>query len=192
MMVRFLAVASLCYLALHFGFQAIQRHAMLPLQHALIGNAAPALLVFPIHGLRVMCAWLFGPWSIAIMTPTALAIFAMHVSAPNVDPISVNYLLMAVTYLLSAPLSFCLVRFCLARPDEQMALEWRVIMLTGLLSGLINVMVYGLLFPPSPEGQAMMLWLITKLVGYMTGVFAVLLLLLMVLRLTRRAVRYLS
>lgn len=188
-MARMLAIAAPCYLILHFGFYAIQVHALLPLQTALIGNLAPVLLVFPIHGLRVLCAWYFGLWSVVIMAPTALVLFTMRLVEPGFDPMNLPYLILVATYLLSAPVSFCIIRACLARPDDHMAVEWRVIMLTGLLSGLINVMIVGLLYPPSEDGREMMIWLIARLTGYMAGVFALLLLLLMALRLTNHAVR---
>lgn len=188
-MAKMLAIAALCYLILHFGFYAIQVHALMPLQHALIGTLAPALLVFPVHGLRVLCAWYFGLWSIVIMAPTALILFTMRLVEPEFDPLNLPYLILVATFLLSAPVSFCIVRACLARPDDHMGVEWRVIMLTGLLSGLINVMIVGLLYPPSEDGRELMLWLIARLTGYMTGVFALLLLLLMALRITKHAIR---
>lgn len=188
-MAQLFAIAALGYLLLHFGFYTLQTRALLPLQTTLIGDLAPALLVFPIHGLRVLCAWYFGLWSVVIMTPTALVLFALRVLEPGYDPFTLPHLAMMATYLFSAPVSFCLIRACLARPSDHMAVEWRVIMLTGLLSGLINVMVVGLVNPPSPDGREMMFWLLAKLVGYMAGVFTLLLLLLLVLRVTKRAVR---
>lgn len=189
MMLGVLAIASLCYLVLHFAFYWVQFSALLPLQQALIGDLAPALLVFPIHGLRVLCAWAFGLWSIVIMAPTALAIVATHHFLMGYDTTSLAYVIMALTYLTSAPLSFHLIKTCLGKTDDHMAVEWRVIMLTGFLSGLINVMVAGLLLPYSSDGRDMMLWLLAKLVGYMSGIFVLLLLILMALRVARHAVQ---
>lgn len=186
-MARVVAIAALGYLVLHFGLYALQRHTLLPLQTTLIGDLAPALLVLPQHGLRVLCAWYFGAWSIPIMAPTALVIFALHLSDPIYDPTSPAYLAVWATFLLSAPLSFYLLKACLAQPDNHMSVEWRMIMLSGLLSGMINVMALGLLQPPSAEGQEIMIWLVTKLTGYTLGVFVLLLAILLALRLTKRA-----
>jgi hypothetical protein len=188
-MVRVIAIAALCYLILHFALHALQIHAIQPLQYALIRDLAPVLLVFPIHGLRVLCAWYFGLWSVVIMAPTALLLFAMHLIDPGHDPLSLTHLAIKATFLFSAPASFWIIRACLARPDDHMALEWRVIMLVGLLSGLINVLVIGLLQPPSADGQEIMVWLLSMLVGYMAGVFLLLLLILMALRVTKRVIR---
>lgn len=188
-MLRVIAIASLSYLILHFGFSALQTHALQPLQQSLIGDLAPALLVFPVHGLRVLCAWYFGLWSVAIMAPTALVLVALRLIEPGHDPLSLTDLAIKATLLFSAPASFCIIRACLVRPDDHMALEWRVIMLVGLLSGLINVLVIGLLQPPSADGQEIMVWLLSMLLGYMAGVFLLLLLILLALRVTNRVIR---
>lgn len=188
-MARLLAIASLCYVILHFGFYGVQVHMLWPLQTALIGDLAPALLVFPLHGLRVLCAWYFGMWSVVVMMPTAIVLFIMRIYDPGWDPFSLTYFIIVATYLLSAPISFCIIKSCLARPDDHMGFEWRVIMLTGLLSGLINVVIIGLLNPSYLEEIPIMHWLLARLIGDIAGVFFLLLLVLLALRLTNRALR---
>ena len=60
--------------------------------------------------------------------------------------------------------------------------EWRMIMLAGFISAVVNILAAGLYNPQGFDPRETILWLSTRLTSYMLGLFVTLVTLMMVIR----------
>lgn len=182
MSVGALSGVALGYLCAHFALYFLQKDVLTPLQSLLIPGGLTVLLVMPLHGLRVVTAWHMGFWAIPVMLPTAGAIVLANWNRLG-DPTTTMWLsLLALVYIVSAPFAFWLLRLCLGPQGHPRGFEWRIIMLAGFISAVVNLLALGLYNPQGFEPRDAMIWLSTRLASYMLGLFVTLLAMLTAMR----------
>ena len=177
-----LSGVALGYLCAHFALYYLQKDVLTPLQTLLIPGGLSVLLVAPLHGLRVVTAWYLGFWAIPVMLPTAAVIVLMNWTRMGDTTTTIWLSLLALVYIVSAPFAFCLLRSCLGPQGHPRNFEWRMIMLAGFISAVVNILAAGLYNPQGFDPRETILWLSTRLTSYILGVFVTLLAMLMALR----------
>lgn len=183
-----IAAGAVLFLLLHRLAWALQTQVMRPLQEA-AGIVLPYALIDLAHGLRILFAWFFGVWSLIVLLPATLWIYADAVRINGIGHLTAGFHLVAVTYLLSGPAAFALLRLALGEAGHPVRLEWRMILLAGLLSAFLNAVAYGLLRPPDADARDTLIWLLAVILSQGFGVLAVLLGLLWALRALGRTLR---
>ena len=182
MSLRAVLFAMIIYFCLHWLIFFTQALVLRPLQSALLNDCCTVLLVTPLHGLRVLFAWYFGFWSLLIMAPTAAVLLLYFWSLSDFSYLNPWIFLVAAVYMVSALLAFKLLKLCLGPRGHPRDLEWRMIMLAGLISALMNVLTEGLFNPPDVPARETLIWMSMRLFSYISGLFMILLLLLALLR----------
>lgn len=182
MSMRALFLAMIAYFFLHWLIFFTQAFVLRPLQSAVLKDCCTVLLVVPLHGLRVLFAWYFGLWSLLIMAPTAAVLLIYFWSLSDFAYLNPWIFLVAGVYMASALLAFKLLKLCLGPRGHPCDLEWRMIMLAGLISALLNVLAEGLFNPPDVAAREALIWMSMRLFSYINGLLLILLLLLAVLR----------
>lgn len=177
-----LSGVALAYMCAHFALYFLQKDVLTPLQNLLIPGGLTVLLVAPLHGLRVVTAWYLGFWAIPVMLPTSAAIIFANWNRLG-DPTTAMWLsVLAIVYVVSAPFAFWLLRLCLGPQGHPRTFEWRMIMLAGFISAVVNILAAGLYNPQGFDPRETILWLSTRLTSYMLGLFVTLITLMMVMR----------
>lgn len=182
MSLRALFLAMIAYFCLHWLVFFTQAFVLRPLQFAVLKDCCEVLLVTPLHGLRVLFAWYFGLWSLLIMAPTAAVLLLYFWSLSGFLYLNPWIFLVAGIYMISALAAFKLLKLCLGPRGHPRDLEWRMIMLAGLISALLNVLAEGLFNPPDAAAREALIWMSMRLFSYVSGLLVTLLLLLAVLR----------
>lgn len=183
--IRLLAAAALLFLVAHQACWWLQTEGLLPLQAAL-GIAAPFPLIDLQHGLRTLAAWFFGLASVIVMLPAALIVHASYWQGGGPAALPVSFHATWLTYLLSAPAAFALLRLTFGAQGHPQRFEWRMILLAGFISAFVNAASYGLAAPSDRDSRETVAWLLGLLMAQGLGVLAVLLGMVGLLRLLRR------
>jgi hypothetical protein len=182
MVYRSIAISLILIVAFWLAF-LVQNFVVFPLQAAIF----PAL-TFPVvsflHGVRVIAAWQFGWWSMALLAPNAgilaLVLMAGYEATVVFEPTA--FILLSLIFLASAPLSFSLLNWAYPVPADPGRFEWRRVIVAGILSATINVLAQTALFPPTVEVPQAILGMVLFLGTMVLGLFCTLLVLLLVLR----------
>lgn len=177
-----LIFAAIVYLFLHWLLVFIQHEILWPFRCVIAPSGPSVLILSPIHGIRVLFAWYFGYWSLVVMMPTAITILFFVAYTEGFQSIDPWILAISAVYMLSAIVAFKLLELCLGPRGNPKRVEWRMIMLAGLVSGIMNVMAHGLYSPPDLDAHAAFVWLGLWLFSYVSGLFVILLMLLISLR----------
>lgn len=132
-----------------------------------------ATLLFLPHGVKIVAAWLFGWRALAYLAP-ALAWrigFGGVIDIPRLE-----FAVMATFLMASAPLAFAVLRLfgIDVMKDRALAMNWRVLLFVGLVSSAMNaVAIHAIAFHHLPA-QEHLPGMLRIVAGDMTGLLAVL------------------
>jgi uncharacterized membrane-anchored protein YitT (DUF2179 family) len=165
--------------AAFLGAFFVTMYWLLPLQ----ANYTPELaqyasLLFLPHGVRVLAGWLFGWRSIVLIAPASLYAHWLNLGAGGFSVIGIAG---AMSGVVCAALSFwALAKLGMDfRTSSKQAVNWRNVMLAGSFASFVNTVGMGLVYRNDPSVMA------GYLVGDISGMFACLLMLMLVFKLLR-------
>ncbi len=139
------------------------------LQTAIVGDVLPFEVINLVHGVRILTAWIFGWWSIAVLLPATVFVYATGVAQGGWGVIDIGFHAVAVTYLVSGPLAFHVMALVLPERHRRSRFEWRVLLLAGFLSAVLNSIVYGLVLIPYDPPSAGLAWFAGHVVSQLLG-----------------------
>lgn len=160
----------------------ISSHVVYPIQTQVLSELdLQATLVFLPHGVKIVAAWLFG-WRVLAYLLPALAVRIITGGTIDIPP--AEFALLATLLMVSAPLSFSVLRafgFDVIG-DKLLSMNWRVLLFVGLVSSVMNaVAIHVIAFHELPAQQHLP-GMLRIVAGDMVGLFVVLTALMMVLR----------
>lgn len=155
-------------------------HWLSPLQARYTPELAQyASLLFLPHGVRVLCAWLFGWRSILLIAPASLYTHWLNFGA---DGFSAFGIVGNMSGVICAAISFwALAKLGLDyRASSKEVVNWLNVMLAGALASIVNTVGMGVFFFKTDP------WIMGGyLVGDISGLFACMLILMVVFKLLR-------
>jgi hypothetical protein len=176
---QWLLPAAVISLAFVIAF-AITFGLFMPIQDRLFPDlGANASLIFLPHGVRVIAAWLYGWRSIILLAPGAVLAHAWLYGAAGFGLDST----LAMSFgLFCAAFSFWLLSLVGMdfRLQAARAVNWRDVLLAGTFASLLNVIGTTYFFGLDPASSA------AYLIGDVVGMFAALVVLMLVFRILRR------
>lgn len=146
-----------------------------------------AALIFPLHGVRVISAWLFGGWSVLYLF---VANCIMHiVLTPNAE-FTLNSFYAWCLVSSVAWLTFEILRisgFNLYEKNQKIsAMTWRHLMLIAFLSSIINSLGHNIIFARAILPENSFGTILAFMIGDTLGTFLCFFVLMLVLRMLRR------
>lgn len=148
-------------------------HLILPLQSLIApGLGAFAALIFPIHGIRVIAAWMFGWWSVLYLfaSNVIVAIFyaLLSMETPYLDfsfERLMSWTLVSVVAIISIQL-FRLVGIEIGMKASGIGPNtWRQLLLVGFVSSVFNSLGQSIIF----SGQLIAIGERNVMLGYLFG-----------------------
>ena len=127
---------------------------VLPLQGAIFPNLGTlAALIMPIHGIRVLCAWLYGWWSVVYLfisnVATALFYWLIASNAPHIEFTSERLMAWALVSVV-AIISFRAVKLTgleITSIKEKINNKtWRQLILVAIISSVLNSLGHTFIF----------------------------------------------
>jgi len=145
-----------------------------------------AALIFPLHGVRVLAAWLFGWRSIFYLF---LANILTHfVLTPN-NELTLNSLYALILVSCVAWVTFASLKFIkidLVTNDNHKAFSmWKILLLVGFLSSIINSLGHNIIFASNILPENSISTIIAFVIGDTTGTFLSFLVLMAIFRMQR-------
>lgn len=162
---------------------AVSRHLIYPLQLlAMPAAALPVAVIFLPHAVRVIGAWLYGWASVAYILP---GIIAKNLVEMPMGVADLRTLVMIGFLLISAPLCFSIMACAFDAParESRSRMNWRMILIVGLLSAMMNALAVVLAQLPRLTYQDISHLLFRTLLGNMLGLVCGLLIALLAFRL---------
>ena len=189
------------HIRITFGVSIITIFAMgfvteivLPLQGAIFPNLGTlAALIMPIHGIRVLCAWMFGWWSVIYLfvsnIATALFYWLIASNAPHIEFTSERLMAWALVSVV-AIISFSALTLTgleITSIKEKINNKtWRQLILVAIISSVLNSLGHTFIFSGQFVGVGERNAILTYIIGDTLGTvvcFAVLILLFRFVRL---------
>ena len=149
------------HLRITFGVSIITIFAMgfvteivLPLQGAIFPNLGTlAALIMPIHGIRVLCAWMYGWWSVIYLfvsnIATALFYWLIASNAPHIEFTSerlMAWVLVSVVAIISFS-ALTLTGLEITSIKEKINNKtWRQLILLAIISSVLNSLGHTFIF----------------------------------------------
>ena len=149
------------HIRITFGVSIITIFAMgfvteivLPLQGAIFPNLGTlAALIMPIHGIRVLCAWMYGWWSVIYLfvsnIATALFYWLIASNAPHIEFTSERLLawaLVSVVVIISFS-ALTLTGLEITSIKEKINNKtWRQLILVAIISSVLNSLGHTFIF----------------------------------------------
>ena len=149
------------HIRITFGVSIITIFAMgfvteivLPLQGAIFPNLGTlAALIMPIHGIRVLCAWMYGWWSVIYLfvsnIATALFYWLIASNAPHIEFTSERLMAWALVSVV-AIISFSALTLTgleITSIKEKINNKtWRQLILVAIISSVLNSLVHTFIF----------------------------------------------
>ncbi len=149
------------HIRITFGVSIITIFAMgfvteivLPLQGAIFPNLGTlAALIMPIHGIRVLCAWMFGWWSVIYLfvsnIATALFYWLIASNAPHIEFTSERLMAWALVSVV-AIISFSALTLTgleITSIKEKINNKtWRQLILVAIISSVLNSLGHTFIF----------------------------------------------
>lgn len=127
---------------------------VLPLQGAIFPNlGAFAALIMPIHGIRVLCAWMYGWWSVIYLfvsnIATALFYWLIASNAPHIEFTSERLMAWALVSVV-AIISFSALTLTgleITSIKEKINNKtWRQLILVAIISSVLNSLGHTFIF----------------------------------------------
>jgi len=189
------------HIRITFGVSIITIFAMgfvteivLPLQGAIFPNLGTLVaLIMPIHGIRVLCAWMFGWWSVIYLfvsnIATALFYWLIASNAPHIEFTSERLMAWALVSVV-AIISFSALTLTgleITSIKEKINNKtWRQLILVAIISSVLNSLGHTFIFSGQfvvvGERNAILTYIIGDTLGTVVC-FAVLILLFRFVRL---------
>ena len=149
------------HIRITFGVSIITIFAMgfvteivLPLQGAIFPNLGTlAALIMPIHGIRVLCAWMYGWWSVIYLfvsnIATALFYWLIASNAPHIEFTSerlMTWVLVSVVAIISFS-ALTLTGLEITSIKEKINNKtWRQLILVAIISSVLNSVGHTFIF----------------------------------------------
>jgi len=149
------------HIRITFGVSIITIFAMgfvteivLPLQGAIFPNLGTlAALIMPIHGIRVLCAWMYGWWSVIYLfvsnIATALFYWLIASNAPHIEFTSERLMAWALVSVV-AIISFSALTLTgleITSINEKINNKtWRQLILVAIISSVLNSLGHTFIF----------------------------------------------
>ena len=149
------------HIRITFGVSIITIFAMgfvteivLPLQGAIFPNVGTlAALIMPIHGIRVLCAWMYGWWSVIYLfvsnIATALFYWLIASNAPHIEFTSERLMAWALVSVV-AIISFSALTLTgleITSIKEKINNKtWRQLILVAIISSVLNSLGHTFIF----------------------------------------------
>ncbi|MBF9039956.1 hypothetical protein LSUCC0387_03525 [Rhodobacterales bacterium LSUCC0387] len=129
-----------------------------------------AALIFPLHGVRVIAAWLFGAWSVVYLFA---ANFFMHfILTPDADlttkSILAWFLVSSVAFVTFETLRLAGVNLYAANRPTTLA-TWRHLLIVGFISSVLNSVGHNIIFASNILPQDSIPIMAAFLIGDTTG-----------------------
>lgn len=127
---------------------------VLPLQGAIFPNLGTlAALIMPIHGIRVLCAWMYGWWSVIYLfvsnIATALFYWLIASNAPHIEFTSerlMAWVLVSVVAIISFS-ALTLTGLEITSIKEKINNKtWRQLILVAIISSVLNSLGHTFIF----------------------------------------------
>ena len=168
------------HIRITFGVSIITIFAMgfvteivLPLQGAIFPNLGTlAALIMPIHGIRVLCAWMYGWWSVIYLfvsnIATALFYWLIASNAPHIEFTSERLMAWALVSVV-AIISFRAVKLTgleITSIKEKINNKtWRQLILVAIISSVLNSLGHTFIF----SGQFVVVGERNSILSYIIG-----------------------
>jgi hypothetical protein len=142
----------------------------------------PASIVYLPHGIKILCAWIYGWKAVLLLGPAAL-IHALTGAGVVGAPLAL-YALGVFLVLVTAPLAFTVMRlFGIDVIDNAtLATNWRVLLFVGLVSAVMNAFVVHIVGYSILPTQEHLIGMVRVVTGNMLGLMAVMLIAMLALR----------
>ena len=153
-----------------------------PLQDRFIDLQAKWVsLIFLPHGVRVLTAWLYRGRSLVLLFPSALITHIYIFGTAGFEP---KLLVANLIGVASAYVAFEFVRTIglNAYPDSGRSMSWRKVFFVGALASIINSLGAALFYQSVVGSGSMFTFTLGYLIGDIVGLFAAMLVLMVVFR----------
>ena len=183
---RWFVLIFLAYL----GLVAVQNLVIMPIETMLVErNVALVSLLYLPHAVRVLGAWMVGPKSILALIPASIIVY--FVTRPDTGPSTQADIIIPMIGALCAPVAFELMRVFRidVYPKSTGVISWRTLVFAGLFSSIINSFFSTLFLEGRFPIEDTFDVLTRFIIGDVMGLVLVLLILVGLLKTSRRFVR---
>ena len=174
----------------YLGLVAVQNLVIMPIETMLVErNVALVSLLYLPHAVRVLGAWMVGPKSILALIPASIIIY--FVIRPDTGPSTQADIIIPMIGALCAPVAFELMRVFRidVYPKSTGVISWRTLVFAGLFSSIINSFFSTLFLEGRFPIEDTFDVLTRFIIGDVMGLVLVLLILVGLLKTSRRFVR---
>jgi hypothetical protein len=174
----------------YLGLVSVQNLVIMPIETMLVErNVALVSLLYLPHAVRVLGAWMVGPKSILALIP--VSIIAYFVTRPDTGPSTQADIIIPMIGALCAPVAFELMRVFRidVYPKSTGVISWRTLVFAGLFSSIINSFFSTLFLEGRFPIEDTFDVLTRFIIGDVMGLVLVLLILVGLLKTSRRFVR---
>ena len=174
----------------YLGLVAVQNLVIMPIETMLVErNVALVSLLYLPHAVRVLGAWMIGPKSILALIPASIIVY--FVTRPDTGPSTQADIIIPMIGALCAPVAFELMRVFRidVYPKSTGVISWRTLVFAGLFSSIINSFFSTLFLEGRFPIEDTFDVLTRFIIGDVMGLVSVLLILVGLLKTSRRFVR---
>ena len=174
----------------YLGLVAVQNLVIMPIETMLVErNVALVSLLYLPHAVRVLGAWMVGPKSILALIPASIIVY--FVTRPDTGPSTQADIIIPMIGALCAPVAFELMRVFRidVYPKSTGVISWRTLVFAGLFSSIINSFFSTLFLEGRFPIEDTFDVLTRFVIGDVIGLVLVLLILVGLLKTSRRFVR---
>jgi hypothetical protein len=174
----------------YLGLVAVQNLVIMPIETMLVErNVALVSLLYLPHAVRVLGAWMVGPKSILALIPASIIVY--FVTRPDTGPSTQADIIIPMIGALCAPVAFELMRVFRidVYPKSTGVISWRTLVFAGLFSSIINSFFSTLFLEGRFPIEDTFDVLTRFIIGDVMGLVLVLLILVGLLKTSRRFAR---
>jgi len=174
----------------YLGLVAVQNLVIMPIETMLVErNVALVSLLYLPHAVRVLGAWMVGPNSLLAPIPASFIVY--FVTRPDTGPSTQADIIIPMIGALCAPVAFELMRVFRidVYPKSTGVISWRTLVFAGLFSSIINSFFSTLFLEGRFPIEDTFDVLTRFIIGDVMGLVLVLLILVGLLKTSRRFVR---
>jgi len=174
----------------YLGLVAVQNLVIMPIETMLVErNVALVSLLYLPHAVRVLGAWMVGPKSILALIPASIIVY--FVTRPDTVPSTQADIIIPMIGALCAPVAFELMRVFRidVYPKSTGVISWRTLVFAGLFSSIINSFFSTLFLEGRFPIEDTFDVLTRFIIGDVMGLVLALLILVGLLKISRRFVR---
>ena len=174
----------------YLGLVAVQNLVIMPIETMLVErNVALVSLLYLPHAVRVLGAWMVGPKSILALIPASIIVY--FVTRPDTGPSTQADIIIPMIGALCAPVAFELMRVFRidVYPKSTGVISWRTLVFAGLFSSIINSFFSTLFLEGRFPIEDTFDVLTRFIIGDVMGLVLALLILVGLLKTSRRFVR---